>query len=471
MAGVTLPQYVVIESVYKNIDRYYAHYYDRKDSPHHGLVKLKFTSVVDQLAHIEIERPKDETHHKNKYVHLRFRHTNKYWCMFNQKIYATSTLPEEDTSNPSCTLFEPKIIKEMLYLIHVQSKRVVERVNALGGLDLVNTESLVPEKHGFTWVNCNELVKLPKLIAVKGDNGKYLKSVWLKGYPYLQFSSDDPNLKETAHEVHLQPDGHVCIKSVYFGKYWRRSPNWIWGDASDEGDKETLFWPVRLTDGKVALRSVANNNFLRRLTTEGKSDCLNAEASTAVTEARFEIKELVEDRKITNVRFRQDEARVFDERPASGTDTAIIVNKSNTEAQMEAKVSYSKSTTHTFSKSLSLSAGVTASIEAEFPIVTASVAVTFTATETHTWDQSKTETKTIEITGTVPVPANSQATVHCMATKGRCSVPFSYTQIDRSSIDGKEETTEHHDGIFEGLTSYNFQLHVAETKPLSKTSA
>ncbi|KAH6771418.1 hypothetical protein C2S52_016221 [Perilla frutescens var. hirtella] len=98
---------------------------------------------------------------------------------------------------------------------------------------------------------------------VKTNNDKYLKSVWFKDYPYLQFSSDDPNQKETAHKVVLQPDG---------SPNWRQSPNWIWGDSSHESGNETLFRPVRLSDGRIALPSAANDNFLRRLTTEWKTD-------------------------------------------------------------------------------------------------------------------------------------------------------------------------------------------------------
>ncbi|KAH6826826.1 hypothetical protein C2S53_013024 [Perilla frutescens var. hirtella] len=485
MAAEELPQFVVLQSEYKN-ERYSAYYYDG------GVVRLGNKSVFDPLTQIEIERPKDERLDKDEYVHLRFCRTNKYWSVYTQKIYATSNQPEEDTSKPSCTLFQPKIINEKLYFIHayVQNKTAVQTrggtgssslllhqgratavqtVHGSGSIELDNGYSLSLEKLGFTWVNCDDLVKLPKFVAFKGDNGKYLKSVTVEGYPYLQFSSDDPNLKETAHEVVLKSDGHVCIKSVYFGKYWRRSPNWIWGDSSDESGNETLFWPVRLSDGKIALRSAANNNFCSRLTTEGKTDCLNAAVSTTAKEALFEIKELVDERKISNIRLHLDQARVYDEVPFGWSTTERAINENDTEMDIGIKVRHSVATTHSFSKTLGISAGVKASIKASFAkVMEASSEISFSVSGTFTWDDESIDTDEIETHGSIRVPPRSEGVIRCMGTKGKCNIPFSYTQTDRSIIDGHSHVTEHADGIFMARSSYNFTVHADKFQPLSQ---
>lgn len=101
------------------------------------------------------------------------------------------------------------------------------------------------------------------------------------------------------------PDGHVRIKSDQWGKFWRRSPNWIWADSTDitANNKDTLFWPVRIDEKTIALRNAGNNYFCKGLTVDGKYDCLNAAASTITSEARLEVQELVNDRKLYNVRY------------------------------------------------------------------------------------------------------------------------------------------------------------------------
>ncbi|KAH6761798.1 hypothetical protein C2S52_019231 [Perilla frutescens var. hirtella] len=463
----TLPQLVVLKAV---SDGRYAYYLDETGS-YCGNVGVGDVSVFDPLAQIEIERAQDARYY-NKYVHLRFPHTNKYWASkFDNMVFATSDQPQEDTSNPSCTLFHPKIIDKNLYLIHVQSKRAVRTPRGLHLDNQNDGNGSLGEEHAFNLVNCDELVKLPKFVAFKGDNGKYLKSVWLEGHPYLEFSSDDPNQNETAHEVQLLKHGHVCLKSVYFGNFWRRSPNWIWGDSSCENGKETWFWPVRLSDGKIALRSAGNDNFCKRLTDEGKTSCLNACAPTTAIEARLQMEELVDETNIYNLRLRMDHARVFDEKPyVAGTVTAIN-DRDKGEMNVGVKLGHAVANSYSFSKSLAISTSFKASIQTDIKLVPkAAVKTTLelsvSVTGTLTWGHIMTETKTIEANGSVPVPARSKAIVHCVGTRGRYSIPFSYTQKDKRSTDGKSEVTEHSDGIFTGVTCYNFTFQVMKTEPL-----
>ena len=55
------------------------------------------------------------------------------------------------------------------------------------------------------------------------------------------------------------------------------------------------------------------NNFWKRLTTEGKTSCLNAAVSTISKEAPLEVGELVLSRNIYNVNFRLVDARIYDQ--------------------------------------------------------------------------------------------------------------------------------------------------------------
>ena len=64
---------------------------------------------------------------------------------------------------------------------------------------------------------------MPELVAFKGYNDMYLKAGWIERHEYLQFSSEDSNEKAAGYEVTMLQDGHIRIKSHFFGKFWRRT--------------------------------------------------------------------------------------------------------------------------------------------------------------------------------------------------------------------------------------------------------
>ncbi|KAG5534600.1 hypothetical protein RHGRI_022650 [Rhododendron griersonianum] len=117
---------------------------------------------------------------------------------------------------------------------------------------------------------------MPKHIALKGDNDLYLSARWIQGYQYLQFASSDHGDPTVGNEVFITKDGSIRIKNNYFGKFWRRSPNWIWADSDDTttDNLDTLFSPVKVGDNVIALRNLGNANFCKRLTIEGKPEPL-----------------------------------------------------------------------------------------------------------------------------------------------------------------------------------------------------
>ncbi|KAI9070549.1 hypothetical protein K1719_047487 [Acacia pycnantha] len=91
---------------------------------------------------------------------------------------------------------------------------------------------------------------------------------------YLQFASNDVGDDTTVgNEIFTTHDGSIRVKSDYFGKFWRRSPNWIQDDSNDttNNNSDTLFWPVKVDNNVVALRNLGNNNFCKRLTTVPKA--------------------------------------------------------------------------------------------------------------------------------------------------------------------------------------------------------
>ncbi|KAG2562086.1 hypothetical protein PVAP13_8KG118100 [Panicum virgatum] len=94
-------------------------------------------------------------------------------------------------------------------------------------------------------------MELPKHVCFKGDNGLYLSARVIQGYNYLQFSSSDMGDPTVRHTIHTnRDDGTIRMKSDHFGKFWRRSPNWIWADSDDTTDDnlDTVFRAVKFGD-------------------------------------------------------------------------------------------------------------------------------------------------------------------------------------------------------------------------------
>ena len=50
------------------------------------------------------------------------------------------------------------------------------------------------------------------------------------GLNYLEFSANDIADPTVRNIIHTNSDGTIRIYSSHYGKFWRRSPNWIWGD-------------------------------------------------------------------------------------------------------------------------------------------------------------------------------------------------------------------------------------------------
>ncbi|XP_042035013.1 uncharacterized protein LOC121781333 [Salvia splendens] len=305
MATTSLPRLVVFNVPKAGTNTYVY----RKDD---GSVVDGENDKFSELVKIEVERSKTN----NERIHLRFSHKNRYWQKnaSDDSIVAVSNKPEEDTTKASCTLFEPvQQSDNVVYLTHIQTGWRVMLNNSTGGFYV--DKNSVGAPLGF--VDWDTLVKLPKHVAFLGDNGRYLKALGHNGFKYLQFGIDDPNDILSGNEVSLMRDGHVRIKSDLWGSYWRWASNWIYVDSDDvtANNKSTLFWPVKINENTIALRSAGNGLFCKRLTEDGMESCLNAGVSNITSEARLQVQELVMERKIYNVTYRMEDARIYGEAP------------------------------------------------------------------------------------------------------------------------------------------------------------
>lgn len=196
-----------------------------------------------------------------RYIHLRFRHSNKYWSRggSGEWIVAVSDKPEEDPSKESCTLFEASVVSAgRLLLRHVGSDGYVKiesgerpRLYVAGSLADASFDHFI-----FDFVNWQTLFKMPARVALRGHNQR-----WLRASGSLQFSSQDHNERESAFQIELNDDGHIRIKSAHLNRYLRRNSqnNFLLADAleTDRGD-DVMFWPVLVRGSDYALRSKGN---------------------------------------------------------------------------------------------------------------------------------------------------------------------------------------------------------------------
>ncbi|XP_047959066.1 uncharacterized protein LOC125204448 [Salvia hispanica] len=463
MATISLPRVIVIKSkVYGRK----GHAYFKADG---ASVVLGEEDIFSTLVKIDVERSITNA----KYVNLKFGYFNRYWRRKeNDKfIIAESNQAEEDVSKPSCTLFEPVKVDDagVFYFRHVQS----------GGRVLMDASSMrfyVDEKAGnddksyLTFVDWNTILKLPSKVAFKGNNGKYLFSTDTATAPL--FKAEDPNDERAIFIVEMKPDGHVrIIAPAWFGGIYGFSLSGLTGGPEyvvmyAQGETNKLL-ASKIDENSIALRSTTNNNFCRvQYIAKLNEYFLCADTPTITDAAKLKVEERVLERKIYNVMYQMEYARIFNEVPYVA-GSSVLINDKPLAASMQAEVEYTDERSYSFSRSQSLTAGFSTTIEASVPFI-ASVSITagFEINRAFQWDETTTTSTTVKGTAMVPVPAMSSVTVDYVGTRGTCNIPFSYTQEDRSSYDAQISYTDHVDGTYTGVSYYSFSFHVRETKSL-----
>ncbi|KAK4280021.1 hypothetical protein QN277_011705 [Acacia crassicarpa] len=523
---VVLPRFMVLKSNYNN--KYLR--FIQEDVQVHGFLQFSGKEVVSQYAKFEVEMAK----RGNGLVHIRCCYNNKYWVRWSQNhwwIVAGADEPEEDQSKWSCTLFKPIYVDDDAKAVrfsHVQLGHYacLWRIGAPVGSYLF-AGSIHPDQDlcdVCTIIDWESLLIMPKHVAFKGDNDRYLSACWIEGHQYLQFASNDIGEPTVGNEIFTTHDGSIRIKSDYFGKFWRCSHNWILADSdallqemdftsqknvhflksevknkgggilrdifkgrccqillcrshrhppktdvksdlwsSDDttnNNSDTLFWPIKVDNNVVALRNLGNNNFCKRVTTEGKTNCLNAGVSTISRQARIEVEELVLSRKIDKVNFRLLDARIYDQKVLT-VATQESINRTKEPNNTELKLSYTEIKSSTWNSSVSLKLGVNTSIQTGVPFIAeGKIDIAAELNGVYQWGDTKTESTALETLYKVTVPPMTKVIVSMLATRGSCDVPFSYTQRD-TLTNGKQVTYQMDDGIYTGINSFNFKY---ETK-------
>ncbi|KAK8477659.1 hypothetical protein V6N13_047271 [Hibiscus sabdariffa] len=262
-------------------------------------IRFVDTEVTSPYAKFEVELASADglfyirSCRNNKYWE-RNRHPEKHW------ITATASKKEEDQSNLSCTLFrfisvDP--VMNTVRVVHIQSGYYL----CLCGVNDPITDccvyaiSKVYDNQGcdiFQLIDWSSLLVLPKHVALKGDN---------------DFDDSD----------------------------------------TTNNNKDALFRPVKVDDKTVGLINLGNNYFCKRLTADGKTNCLNAAVPSVTKDAQLTVEEPVLTREIYGVKYKLDYSRVYGE-------TVLIVarnsasNYNQQASTLDVKLSYTDTRTSTW---------------------------------------------------------------------------------------------------------------------------
>ncbi|KAJ1255710.1 hypothetical protein BS78_K169100 [Paspalum vaginatum] len=415
-------------------------------------------------------------------VHIRCCYDNRYWAV-QQHVHDGSWFvgatdeAEEDLSRPTSTLFRTTLVQPSgcIRLLHVHLNKFVclptgpDTIIKLEAVNLSFHEGGEQDNIACTYTvhDLSQNFVLPRYVAFKGDNGKYLRPRHVERHDYLQFSGPKKEDKAVLNTIHPNDDGTFRVRSNYVGKFWRRSPNWIWadsnGDATDS-NSDTLFRAIRLSSAGgffLALQNLGNCFLCKRLTTEGKRNCLNAGTPTITADARLELEEAIVSREIYNVVFDLSKPRIYG-RSAVTMDATSASNSTTSNSTAKLALECKEREKRTWHSSVTLKLdGVTTLIRAGVPVIIAHGSVEISSEFNGLYSWGSPEEKTVQVSYEVSVPPKTRVTVASTATKASCDVPFSYTQRD-TLVDGKEVTYNMDDGLYTGVNCYDFKHVTSE---------
>ncbi|CAM0943012.1 unnamed protein product [Alopecurus aequalis] len=461
------------------------------------------TVVANARTRFVVERSKKEA---DGFIHVRCCYNNKYWvpvlvqdgcssCWF----ISTANEPEDDLSSPSCTLFQALPVNEKddsITFLH-PGLRKFACVVSIGNETYMQLQE--NNSNNFTAVGLSGHKELPKHVAFKGDNGKYLGAKDLEeefdmhgkkitpvvlsipvvgglvaGFKtarcmsrrrYFQFNTEDIGHASVSYTTFTNDDGTVRIASNN-GKVWKRSSwgNWIkTGDMEDKDDRDTLFEVVS-GDGFVALRNLGNNKFCRRLTVGGRTSYLSACGDSISQCAQLKLEEPFVSFEISDVKFHLDEARMYNKQILN---VVTMTRTNNTSREFKTTFSFSKKVemVSKWENTVSSKTGVQHKIRSSVsgvPIIAHGEVIY--STESGTLDRhtrSETNTDETTITEEYSVPPGTKLAGKLVATRASSDVPYSYKQTGVLK-NGDVVTTIHNDGIYTVTNNYNFGIIVTD---------
>ncbi|KAI3864801.1 hypothetical protein MKX03_035013, partial [Papaver bracteatum] len=257
----------------------------------------------------------------------------------------------------------------------------------------------------------------------------------------------------------------VRLKSVIRGTYFTEDSSTyikLTQASPTVHHTNTVFIPMMLPDNQMLFRCLRSNNFCQNHSVPLRPawrDLLAARASFPANSSYMEVEEPVFSRTIFNVRYRVNDARIYNERTL-----ALITDDSTNRTQNPMTSALNLKTTvtntSTWSNSVSLKVGLKLSGSAGLPFVTdGKIEISTEVANTWNWGETQTESLEVGNVRTVTVPPMSRVGGSLMATRISYDLPFSYTQRDLMA-NGTTQVYEKHDGIFTGADGYAYRSEV-----------
>ncbi|KAK5841257.1 uncharacterized protein LOC108475101 [Gossypium arboreum] len=471
---MTLPRFIVLKA--PDAENYLR--YKPRNGTYKGYAEFTATTVVSANAKFEVEFAKNGLVHirsctKNKY--LKRTHTGGpnegYW------ITITADQPEEDQSKESCTLFEP-ILEDSLHgnyrFVHVQSGHYLclwpLATSELHRGVLANHNRVADNQNDiFKVIDWESLVILPRYVAFKGNNNKFLRLTEVGDQPSLEFSGKDVGGDSVTMKVVHRKNGDIRIKTVSSDRVWRSSPNRVLLDSDETkgDDQNTHFRAFKVDSKTIALRNVGNRLFCncKRDINRETTDILAATDPSITKETYLRVLEPVLSRTIYNFRYNTKNARIYKEKVLVVAQNSAT-NRTTQASTLDVKLSYSMTNTSTWLAHFTLGLETKATFQVGVPFIgETGVEISLEYETGIEWGKTKTMTTDMTVTHQVRVPPMTKVTVYLKMTNGTCDVPFVFTQKD-TLHNGTFVTTDVLGNSFTGTNYYNIQYDSKE-EPLT----
>ncbi|GMJ04046.1 hypothetical protein HRI_004073800 [Hibiscus trionum] len=308
------------------------------------------------------------------------------------------------------------------------------------------------------------ILNLPRFVALKGDNNRYLCLSPLQGRPYLRFVAEEISDPTATMEILVADDGNVSIKQSSSDKFWRLADTkFILADVDDtgNGNTNTLFRPFKVDSQSIALLSSANNLFCTRYSLDPPyPDSLNANADDTNFWAPLRVEEPVKTRVISNIVYDLDKSSIYDTNSVVLATNSAINTSGDASRTVAVKLPYEDVKTTIWKTKLSLKLEAKATFETStFPVIVDGGKVGFSgqARRRNELDETMTTTTLLEDAHSVVVPPKTTAVVSLIATKGMCDIPFTFTQSD-TLYNGETYTTEVQGNTYTISNFYDFKF-------------
>lgn len=464
--------------------------YLRYQSDSGGIIKASGVDAVDPCARFFVE-PLDTT---TSLVRIRCSYNNKYLvCRWDEEeedtrcIFADAHEPQDGSTFLSPGFSRNTVIEDTYKFFSkypVNTIITADESHPLSGrLLMVPCEGYKygPNANSFVGINLENQVVLPPRVCFRGDNGMYLCVPSTdEEHSYAQFKSIDDNVYSSAmHTINTYGDGTIRIRSETVMKYWRRGTvreeGWhhgrdgIWVDShgTNKNDPDSLFQVLKHRD-RIALKSLGNNRYCKRLTLGIKGDVVTGDkgqnilgaADEAITdEALLQLAgEPLQSRVINVLEYHLADARVCD------MMTVELEGKSDGGGSQSSKqhLKFDLMQQSTWTTTVTEKEAVKTVIKAKVPFMDSNGELQLgkdDITETIIWGEciSHTLPKWEDYIDNTSSVKRTEEKVHVTATQCTYEVPFSYSQEDTFK-DGEEyPPIVYYDGLYRGVNCYDIK--------------